>query len=203
MEEVEVELKRAKVEVDAAPVRAEEEAVTPATADTAPKKRISFLARGGAYVWQVADIVALRKRHIAGELVGADMGFPAQNITHGSPLSLSPEETPIACEVLGIELPETHVVDTLRARVFREMWRRGFWLAKGTSFGCDYLVYAAEPSLYHASYLLVIKPWEEASSVLSLVTVARLGTTVKKVALIASQRPDGAFWFQTLKWMGT
>jgi hypothetical protein len=193
MEKEEGDSKRAKVEAEA-----------PAGApDVAPKKRISFLARGGAYVWQVADIVALRNRHIGGELVGADMGFPAQNITHGPPLSLSPEETPVACEILGVDLPATHVVDTLRARVFREMWRRGFWLAKGTSFGCDYLVYAAEPNLYHASHLLVIKPWEEACSVLSLVTVARLGTTVKKVALIASQQPDGTFWFHTLKWMGT
>ena len=49
-------------------------------------------------------------------------------------------KVPIACEVLGVELPQTHVIDTLKARVFRELWQRGFWLAKGTSFGCDYLV---------------------------------------------------------------
>ena len=165
--------------------------------------RISFLTRGGAYVWRVADIVALRASRIGGELVGADLGFPAQNISHGPPLSLSPEEVPLACRVLQIALPPSHSLDSLRARVVGELWRRGFWLAKGTSFGCDFLVYAAEPNLYHACHLLLIRPWAEAGSVLSLVTAARLGTAVKKTAVLASQKPDGEFWFLTIKWKGT
>ncbi len=185
--------KRARVEAD------DEEA----QAASSLPPRMSFLARGGAYVWRPEDIVTLRSRRVSGELVGADLGFPAQNISHGPPLSLSPEEVPLACEVLGIPLPTSHALDTLRARVFRELWQRGFWLAKGTSFGCDYLLYEAEPTMYHANCLLVIKPWREACSVLTYVTVARLGTAVKKVALIGSQKPDGTFWFHTLKWQGT
>lgn len=167
------------------------------------RPRLSFLSGGGAYVWSVDDIVLLRSKRISGELIGADMFFPSQNIDHGPPMCLSPEEVPLACEVLGLVVPETHVIDTLKARVLREMWSRGYWLAKGTSFGADYLVYAGEPNVYHACMLLVVKPWDVASDVLSLMTVARLGTTVKKVTMIASQKPDGTFWFHTLKWLGT
>jgi tRNA splicing endonuclease len=57
--------------------------------------------------------------------------------------------------------------------------------------------------MYHACYLLVIKPWEDACNVLTFVTVARLATTVKKLAVIASQTPTGEFWFHALKWLGT
>lgn len=53
--------------------------------------RVSFHV-GGAHVWQVDDILLLRRHRVAGELVGADLGFPAQNITHGPPLTLAPEE---------------------------------------------------------------------------------------------------------------
>ena len=56
-----------------------------------PCVRMSFHG-GGAHVWRLADVVALRTRRMAGELVGADLGFPAQNLSHGPPLTLAPEE---------------------------------------------------------------------------------------------------------------
>ena len=165
--------------------------------------KISFLSSGGGLVFDADDILHLRSHRINGELVGTDFEKPNQNQTHGPPFALSQEEVPIACELLKVDLPESHKIDTLKARVYREVWSTGFWLAKGTSFGADYLVYSGDPNVYHASMLLVIKPWEEARSVLSYSTVARLGTTVKKVPLIASQKPDGSIWLYTIKWVGT
>jgi hypothetical protein len=61
--------------------------------------RITFHC-GGAHVWDVEDILALRKERIGGELVGADLGFPAQNISHGPPLTLAPEEVRASTLVL-------------------------------------------------------------------------------------------------------
>lgn len=188
----ESDLKKAKVESDAS---------LPAPSVTI--SRMSFLVGGGAYVWDPADILTLRQNRLGGELVGADFTLPSQNLSHGPPLALCSEEVPLACRLLSLSFPPSHAVDTLRARVFAELHRRGYWLAKGTSFGCDYLVYAGEPNVYHASFLLLVKPWSEAASMLSFITAARLGTTVKKTAVIASQKDDGEFWFYTMKWLGT
>lgn len=180
----------------------EKELVERVRQELAPPPRISFITGGGAYIWHVADIATLRNGRIGGQLVGGDLRFPAQTRLHGVPLSLTPEELPVACQLLDLPVPETHAIDTLKARIFCEMHRRGFWLARGTSFGSDYLVYTGDPNVYHAAYLLVVKEWHEATPVLSHVTLARLGSTVKKTALIASQKPDGTFWFHTLKWLG-
>ncbi len=72
-------------------------------------------------------------------------------------MAVIPEEIATACGVLGVPVPATHVTDTLKTRVVRELWERGFWIGKGANFGADFLAYEADPQVYHAVWLVVVK----------------------------------------------
>lgn len=83
----------------------------------------------------------------------------------------------------------------------RELWRRGFWIGKGTNFGADFLLYNAYPACYHAGQLVVVKEWDEAMSVRALMGLARLATTVRKQAWIATEH-EGRVVLLRVGWKG-
>jgi len=79
--------------------------------------------------------------------------------------------------------------DSMEARteVFRDLWRRGYWLTDGMKFGADFLLYPGNPESYHAEAVVVVQPHSSTRlSGLELVGLVRLATAVRKKVLIAS-----------------
>jgi tRNA-splicing endonuclease subunit Sen34 len=73
----------------------------------------------------------------------------------------------------------------LHARVFRELWSRGFFITCGSSFGADYLCYPGDPMRHHAHLLVhVARPGRPPKGI-ELACAARLANSVKKTAVLA------------------
>ena len=69
--------------------------------------------------------------------------------------------------------------------VFRDLWRRGFYLTNGNKFGADFLAYAHDPCLFHAGLCIIVL---EARTVLhprDMISLGRLGVATKKRAVLA------------------
>ncbi|PAV90969.1 hypothetical protein WR25_19916 [Diploscapter pachys] len=83
-----------------------------------------------------------------------------------------------------LPLPSTEKFRNRRV-VWHDLWRRGFYLTTGSRFGCDLMVYEAQPGTVHAAYLCQIAASTDCVSVSSLSALSRLSTQVKKIGLLA------------------
>ena len=92
------------------------------------------------------------------------------------------------------------------ARVFRDLWMRGWFVTLGTKYGADYLAYPGDPRHHHAAHTVhVVRP-EEPLRPLELVAASRLANDARKSAVLAHcptagqavhyvcLRPMGAAW---------
>lgn len=92
------------------------------------------------------------------------------------------------------------------ARVFRDLWTRGWFVTLGTKFGADYLAYPGDPRHHHAAHTVhVVRP-EQPLRPLELVAATRLANDARKSAVLAHcpatglavhyvcLRPMGAAW---------
>lgn len=82
-------------------------------------------------------------------------------------------------------LPLDERSDT-RLQVFRDLRGRGFHLTPAGKFGGDFLVYPGDPLRFHAHFIAVCLPMDEAMSLCDLLAVARLGSNVKKTVVLCS-----------------
>ncbi|KAG7225954.1 hypothetical protein INR49_018555, partial [Caranx melampygus] len=90
----------------------------------------------------------------------------------------------------------------VRYQVFRDLRGRGFYLTSAGKFGGDFLVYPGDPLRFHAHFIAVCLSLDEGVSVLDLLSVARLGSNVKKTVLLCSPEPDGGVRYTSLQWSG-
>ncbi|XP_022594193.1 tRNA-splicing endonuclease subunit Sen34 [Seriola dumerili] len=90
----------------------------------------------------------------------------------------------------------------IRYQVFRDLSGRGFYLTSAGKFGGDFLVYPGDPLRFHAHFIAVCLSLDEAVSLLDLLSVARLGSNVKKTVLLCSPGPDGGVRYTSLQWSG-
>ncbi|MEQ2184891.1 hypothetical protein GOODEAATRI_012612, partial [Goodea atripinnis] len=89
-----------------------------------------------------------------------------------------------------------------RYQVFRDLWRRGFFLTSAGKFGGDFLVYPGDPLRFHAHFIAVCLTLDESICMLDVLSVARLGSNVKKTVLLCSPAPDGSVHYTSLQWSG-
>lgn len=88
---------------------------------------------------------------------------------------------------------------SLKDRVFSDLWEQGYYITSGLKYGGDFLVYADDPSRSHSTYLAVVTAYQE--PVHSLATLARVANKVKKRVLLCS--PDeNQVHYCTLEWAG-
>eukprot|EP00871_Galdieria_phlegrea_P000134 jgi/Galph1/1120/GphlegSOOS_G5799.1 len=104
------------------------------------------------------------------------------------------EATPIEHKVLyrkGMPFPSFLPLpgynDPLRRRVavFLDLWQRGFYLSSGVKFGADFLAYAGDPILFHASLAVSITERDAVMSPRDMVAFGRLGVSTRKRATLA------------------
>ncbi|RKP25508.1 PUA-like domain-containing protein [Syncephalis pseudoplumigaleata] len=140
--------------------------------------------------------------HITGTLLESLPRQPMQNLVHGLPLQLMAEEVALLLELATPavpwhrEAPGVNAYDTWAdARqaavwsfpdtalewscfhVYRDLWRRGWWLGSGLKFGGHYLVYPDNPRQCHSTYVATVSLPREQYTFTHLVRLGRLGTT--------------------------
>lgn len=92
--------------------------------------------------------------------------------------------------------------DTLKYHVFSYFWEKGYFLTAGGKFGGDFLVYPGDPSRFHSFYIAVCIEHDKSLSVLDLVSLGRLGTSVKKTTVLCSVDNEGQVHCTSLQWSG-
>lgn len=93
--------------------------------------------------------------------------------------------------------------EKLQYAVFCDLWERGYYITSGIKFGGDFLVYAGNPMLYHALYIVLCLEYNETFTPLRLVALSRLGTHVKKTAVLATLKLSGKVEYLSIKWEGS
>lgn len=93
----------------------------------------------------------------------------------------------------------------IRLTVFRDLWRKGFYLANGTKFGCDYLAYERPPGERHSRFMVVCTDVNNSLQPLNLIGVSRVCTQVKKHILLAIVSPGVLipYYMEINWWKGT
>lgn len=74
---------------------------------------------------------------------------------------------------------------SLKYIVYKDLRGRGYVVAPGIKFGCDFAVYEHGPGIDHAPFLIQVKQKEEDITATEIVRAGRLATTVKKRFIIA------------------
>ncbi|KAB0792365.1 hypothetical protein PPYR_14324 [Photinus pyralis] len=74
-----------------------------------------------------------------------------------------------------------------KAAVFEDLWSRGYYITCGRKFGGDFLVYRGDPTAFHAVYIIrCVQDVTKDVHLSQLIAFGRLGTSVKKKAVLAS-----------------
>ncbi|XP_062860940.1 tRNA-splicing endonuclease subunit Sen34 [Trichomycterus rosablanca] len=95
-----------------------------------------------------------------------------------------------------------------RFLVYRDLRRKGFYLTSAGKFGGDYLVYPGDPLRYHAHFIALCLSMDEQSPLYDILTIARLGSNVKKTVLLCSPHEpgdsgeDSQVVYSSLQWSG-
>ncbi|CAB3984397.1 tRNA-splicing endonuclease subunit Sen34-like [Paramuricea clavata] len=97
--------------------------------------------------------------------------------------------------------PETEI-EQVRCKVFSDLWQKGYFITNGNKFGGDYLVYPGDPLRFHSHFIVKILPCGERLTGLDLVSVGRLGSTVKKTSVLASVDSSGKVIYTSVQWSG-
>ena len=141
-------------------------------------------------------------------LLAAEEGFAeVVDCASGSTSAAAPPEaavppssgfctTPTACEEWRTApLPAMPPVELSRlveasrrqahARVFRDLWSRGWVVTTATKFGADYLVYPGDPMQHHAAHTVHVAQPTQPLQPLHLVAASRLAHDAKKSAVVA------------------
>ncbi|EDO32072.1 predicted protein, partial [Nematostella vectensis] len=90
----------------------------------------------------------------------------------------------------------------LRYSIFKNLWERGLYITSGCKFGGDFLAYPGDPVKFHSFYIVVVVPYDKRTGMLDVVSMGRLGATVKKTAVFASMDSGGNVVYMSVKWSG-
>lgn len=100
------------------------------------------------------------------------------------------------------EAADYTINQTLRCRVFSDLWEKGYYITAGEKFGGDFLVYPGDPFKFHSHYIAVCVDEHQLLTPYFLIQKGRLGTNVKKTVLLCSVNGNGEIMYQSLNWNG-
>lgn len=112
------------------------------------------------------------------------------------PLSstLAPPKSPCGTSESIVELPyvDSSLPDVPSSySIFKHLHEKGYFLAPGLRFGCQYMAYPGDPLRFHSHFLCNGLDWDQEFDLLDLVGGGRLGTGVKKGFLIGGEVKQG------------
>ncbi|SMR58613.1 unnamed protein product [Zymoseptoria tritici ST99CH_3D1] len=73
--------------------------------------------------------------------------------------------------------------------VYKHLHEKGYFMAPGLRFGCQYMAYPGDPLRFHSHFLCNGMSWDQEFDLLDLVGGGRLGTGVKKGFLVGGEEP--------------
>ncbi|XP_052848515.1 LOW QUALITY PROTEIN: tRNA-splicing endonuclease subunit Sen34 [Drosophila gunungcola] len=91
-------------------------------------------------------------------------------------------------------------INSLKYRIFKDLWMRGNFVTSGDAFGADFLVYPGDPLIYHASHIVIV---QDAPLIkpLELVAKVRLSVIVNKRCVFAYENDNSdEIHYQTVAW---
>ncbi|GLD95212.1 hypothetical protein PINS_up003854 [Pythium insidiosum] len=158
----------------------------------------------GSRVTMAGDDDVVLRLSVEELVVGVREGFLALSALHDRG-GVSIDVVSTLCGI--VDAPDTETsdaldmdpADRLRVRVFADLWRRGFFVAHGSKFGVDFLIYDADPDTCHARVLVLVKEWTAGFGTVDIVTHCRLAKMVNKEIHFASARPDGSIAYVSLE----
>jgi len=91
--------------------------------------------------------------------------------------------------------------NSLKYRVFKDLWRRGKYVTSGDAFGADFLVYPGDPMIYHASHIVILHE-QPVIKPLELIAKVRLSVIVNKSCVFAYEMENNEeeIHYQTVAW---
>lgn len=98
------------------------------------------------------------------------------------------------------EVPFTNE-ERLKYSVFCDLHDQGFYVANGSKFGGDFLVYPGDPVCYHSFYIVLCVPCDKKLSVYEYSALGRLASTVKKTLLLCFEL-EGCVEYLSVSWTG-
>lgn len=101
--------------------------------------------------------------------------------------------------LVGIETINS-LTNSLKCATFQDLHERGYFVTSGAKFGGDFLVYFGDPICHHAIFIVKCVECEETISTMEVVAFGRLGTSVKKKAVLASIQ-EGKVCYLTINWI--
>lgn len=87
-----------------------------------------------------------------------------------------------------------------KSKIFQDLWKKGFYITTGDSFGSDFLAYPGDPMYFHASQVVHIVDSLEQFDFKHLISCARLSVAVNKKCVFAYVTADDSVVYQTLCW---
>lgn len=100
------------------------------------------------------------------------------------PIFLTPNDY-ISTKVINCHDIELHST-LLKSKTFEDLHYKGYFITDGAKFGGDFLVYFGDPICHHAIFIVKCIESEQSISPMEIVAFGRLGTSVKKRAVLAS-----------------
>lgn len=88
----------------------------------------------------------------------------------------------------------------LKFQTFKDLHDKGYYITGGAKFGGDFLVYFGDPICHHAIFIVKCVESEQMISTMEVVAFGRLGTSVKKRAVLASIM-DEKICYLTINWI--
>ncbi len=99
------------------------------------------------------------------------------------------------------EYPQTEE-DRWRSQVFTDLKRKKYCITAGSKFGCDYLLYPGDPTLYHAQFCVNVLPIDQPFVMSCLSASCRGSFQARKHLLLASVDGDGRIVYTTAGQLG-
>lgn len=88
----------------------------------------------------------------------------------------------------------------LKYKTFESLYDEGYYVTGGTKFGGDFLVYFGDPICFHAIFIIKCIERDQKMSTMEMVAFGRIGTSVKKLAVLASMIYD-EITYLTINWI--
>ncbi|KAG5878408.1 hypothetical protein JTB14_029681 [Gonioctena quinquepunctata] len=116
------------------------------------------------------------------------------------PILLAPNNIEKSVSTILSEGDISKLTSPLKREVYCDLWEKGYYITEGAKFGGDFLVYLGDPICHHAIFIVKCIDNQRNISPTELVTMGRLGTSVKKKAVLASVVGDKVSYI-TVNWI--
>jgi tRNA-intron endonuclease len=179
-----------------------------------PPVEVEALRDGRLVVWSVED----GRRLYGSGFYGKPLGNPRPKEDFEEPLILDPVEGVYLLErgLIAVYSGEERrqislgeLLDTSRATlerfddkyaVYSDLRGRGFVVAPGIKYGCDFAVYEHGPGIDHAPYIVQVRRREDELSAAEMVRSGRLASTVRKTFIVAVVEGGGVEYLEFRWW---